>query len=145
MYKLTWCNESDMLKEISYLDRFHFNEMPKPFFEVEEKEFKNYYNIYSPQFTGIGQICRSTDLLMLTPDDDVSMIEAKYYFFVDRGYAVLTYYVREKEAEKYSFKEVIRYFRFGCEHDYTLISNDGITIVRKCNKCGLLLETPTGR
>ena len=78
MYKLTWCNESDMLKEISYLDKFHFNEMPNPFFEIEDKEFKNYYNMYSPQFTGIGQICRPTDLLMLTPDDEVSMIDAKY-------------------------------------------------------------------
>lgn len=151
MYKLTWCNESDMLKEIPYLDKFHFNHLPKPFKIVSQKEYEDYEDTWYPQFVGIGQIHNDEEKQQLLGEGtEASTIHMKYSFFNTHGYAKCKFRKKvvvenEKYGNKYNYVDDVIYIRFGCDHKGAeMIDSDVFERTYKCPECGLVWSEQTG-
>jgi hypothetical protein len=149
MYKLINISDSEAMKDIKYLSApFHFNEMPKPYKKISMGEYLRIVDNYLPEYEGTGQICRPADYYDLTESKENlhsstafvsnAPLSAYYKFYGSFGLARIKFYDKEKG-------EYCKVYKFGCEHEWEVISADSISYVRKCNKCGCVEEVPTGK
>lgn len=149
MNKIIRCSEDEMKKDCPYVQsKLHVNEMPKPYFEVDEKEFMFYIDTWTPLYTDYHQICRKEDYCKITGRDEkdtssLSYVDTHIYYFSDRGYArcKVPHYDRENMKHYYENK----YFRIGCTHkNVEVIDKDPFEITFKCKDCGNVWSEQTG-
>jgi hypothetical protein len=139
--KCVHCDEATLPDGL--VDRGHFNEMPSPWREASVSEYVRQRGCYSPAYF------ESRNVLQQTADGvTIGNITIEWYHNV--GFAIRMpnkWHYDRSEVGKIVYDEPIRYFRIGCEHDYTELSQAecrarGIQHmghcwhVTECGKCG---------
>lgn len=115
-----------------------FNDFPPQWREIDPNEFGQKMNHYSFIKSEYRQ-------MHLKGNDYIPALQATLFFFHDNtGIAVSKESIKEKG--KYNYKQISRFFAFGCDHDYQEIpwnreqfgpQYKGLHAM-KCSKCGML-------
>lgn len=114
----------------------HFNHMPKPFWEITRDEYLHRTGGYTPEYTWYQQV---TDI-----PGEKTMLSLTFERYGANVYAVSSpngwrcATKAEQEEGKYGivFTEEPRYFRVGCNHEYSSQTIGNCLNRLTCSKCG---------
>jgi len=136
VYKLNACKvDSEELIPYSTWDG-HYNHMPTPFVEITENEYVHRTSDSLPECQWHQQVTNLPGESQMVSLTFIKFKENVYAKSSPSGWRCAT--AQEKEAGEYSiiYTKPARYFRIGCNHEYT-DKMIGICLHElTCSKCG---------
>lgn len=131
MYKKQYVPDKEV--DFKYLSEpLHYNKMPKPYKEINQKEYfeglDEWYCDYSGSFQVLGE-------------DAEKIFDSSYMAIVHCDFNGEAGWARAKDMTTGEYK----FFKIGCDHDWELIDSDSLTNTYKCKKCGTIITQSNGR